>query len=56
MSDHAQLASTGTAGALVIGGVTLAGYWLLAIPLTIVILGALAIRFTFRRNLTAGQR
>ncbi|MEU0584563.1 hypothetical protein [Streptomyces sp. NPDC006132] len=55
MSDNAQLARTGTAGALVIGTTVVTGWWLLAIALTIVIIGAVVIRLAFRPRLTAGQ-
>lgn len=49
MSDKAQLAQTGTAaGALVIGGTVVTGWWLLAIALAIVAVGAVAIRLGFR--------
>lgn len=53
MSD--QLARTGTAGTLVIGGVAFTGYYLLAIALAVVLVGALAIRFAFRARLDASQ-
>lgn len=56
MSDHAQLARTGTAGALVIGGTVITGWWLLGAALALVAVGAIAIRFGFRRGRTAGQR
>ncbi|MGC5034133.1 hypothetical protein ACPXCS_06110 [Streptomyces sp. DT190] len=55
MSDNAQLARTGTAGALVIGTTVVTGWWLLAIALTIVIIGAVVIRMSFRPRLAAGQ-
>jgi acyl dehydratase len=56
MSDHAQLARTGTAaGVIVVGGTAITGWWLLAIAFAIIGLGAVAIRFGFRRGRTAGQ-
>ena len=55
MSDHARLAQTG-AGALVIGGTIITGWYLLAIAAAIVAVGALMIRFGFRRGRGAGQR
>ena len=55
MSDNAALARTGTAGTLLIGGAVVTGWWLLAIALAIVVIGALVIRFAFRPGLTAGQ-
>ncbi len=57
MSDNAQLAKTGTAaGAIVIGGAVITGWYLLAIAVTVVGIGALCIRFGFRRGKSAGQR
>lgn len=57
MSDNAQLAKTGTAaGAIVIGGAVITGWYLLAIAAGIVLVGALAVRFGFRRGKGAGQR
>lgn len=56
MSDHAQLARTGVGGALVIGGTVITGYWMLAIAGGIILVGALAIRLTFRPGRSAGQR
>lgn len=56
MSDKAQLARTGTvAGAIVVGGVAITGYYLLAIAAGIVLIGALFIRFGFRRGKGANQ-
>lgn len=56
MSDHNQLARTGTtAGAIVIGGTALTGGWLLAAAVGVVALGALFIRLSFRRTRGAGQ-
>lgn len=56
MSDNAQLARTGTAaGAIVIGTTVITGWWLLAIALAIVVLGAVLIRFSFRPGLEASQ-
>lgn len=56
MSDHAQLARTGTAGALIIGGTAVTGGWLLAAAIALIAIGAIAIRVGFRRGRTAGQR
>lgn len=56
MSDHAQLARTGVGGAIVIGGTIVTGWWILGIAVSIIAIGALAIRFGFRRGRTAGQR
>jgi hypothetical protein len=56
VSDNAQLARTGTAGALVVGGAVITGWWLLAIAAGIVAIGALTIRFGFRRGKNAGQQ
>lgn len=57
MSDNAQLARTGTAaGAIVIGGTVITGWWLLGIAAGIVLAGALCIRFGFRPGKSAGQR
>lgn len=56
MSDNAQLARTGTAaGAIVVGGVAFTGWYLLAIALAIVIVGAVLVRVAFRPGLTASQ-
>lgn len=55
MSDNAQLAKTGTAGALVIGGVAVTGFWLLALALAIVLVGAALIRVAFRPGLAASD-
>ncbi|MGW0581936.1 hypothetical protein ACWD25_39725 [Streptomyces sp. NPDC002920] len=54
MSD--QLARTGTAGALVIAGVAVTGWYLLAAALAVVALGALVIRVSFRRGRKAGEQ
>lgn len=56
MSDHSQLAKTGAGGALVIGGTVVTGWWLLAIAASVVLVGALAVRFTFRAGRSASQR
>lgn len=56
MSDNAQLARTGTAGALVIGGVAVTGWYLLAAALAIVLVGALVIRVGFRSGREAGEQ
>lgn len=56
MSDNAQLAHTGTAaGAIVVGGAVITGWWFLAIAAGIVVAGALIVRFGFRRGKGAGQ-
>jgi hypothetical protein len=56
VSDNAQLAKTGTAaGAIVIGGAVITGWYLLAIAAGVVLVGALCIRFGFRRGKGAGQ-
>lgn len=56
MSDNAQLAKTGSAaGAIVIGSTIITGWWLLGIAAGIVLIGALCIRFGFRRGKGAGQ-
>lgn len=44
MSDNAQLARTGAAGVLVVGGTAVTGWWLLAAALAVVAVGALCIR------------
>lgn len=49
-----QLALTGS-GTLVIGGVSIAGPWILAAALAVVLLGAILIRVSFRRRKGAGQ-
>lgn len=49
-----QLAMTGS-GTLVIGGVAIAGPWIIAGAVVIVLLGALLIRASFRRRKGAGQ-
>jgi hypothetical protein len=56
MSDHAQLARTGLGGAIVIGGTVYTGWWLLGAAAALIAIGAIAIRFGFRRGRTAGQR
>ncbi|GAA2108371.1 hypothetical protein [Streptomyces synnematoformans] len=57
MSDNAQLARTGGALAVTIGGVgTVTGWWLLLVPAAVVAAGALLIRARFRRGRTAGER
>ncbi|MFE1322120.1 hypothetical protein [Kitasatospora phosalacinea] len=44
-----QLAQTG-AGALVIGGLTLAGWWMAAAAAALVVVGVLCVRIGFRRE------
>ncbi|MEU9200890.1 hypothetical protein [Streptomyces sp. NPDC048332] len=44
-----QLAQTGT-GFLVIGGLTMAGWWIAALALVAVVAGALCVRVAFRRG------
>lgn len=56
MSDNAQLAHTGTAGAIVIAGVSFTGWYVLAIALGIVVAGAICIKLAFRPGRGAGQR
>ncbi|MER8220317.1 hypothetical protein ABTZ58_06915 [Streptomyces sp. NPDC094143] len=56
MSDNAQLARTGTAGALVIGTTVVTGWWLLAAAAAAVLLGAVILRVGFRRGKNAGQQ
>lgn len=57
MSDNAQLARTGSAaGAIVIAGAVITGWWLLAVAVGLVAAGALAVRFGFRRGKSAAQR
>ncbi|MFF8471979.1 hypothetical protein YW3DRAFT_07285 [Streptomyces sp. MnatMP-M77] len=46
---HDQLARTGT-GVVVIGGLTLAGWWMIAAALIAVVLGAACVRYGFRRG------
>ncbi|MGN7139035.1 hypothetical protein [Streptomyces pseudogriseolus] len=55
MSDNAALARTGTAGAIAIGGAVITGWWILAVALAVVLVGAVLIRVAFRPGLTAGQ-
>jgi hypothetical protein len=56
VSDNAQLARTGSAaGAIVIGTTVITGWWLLGIAAGLVTVGALAVRFGFRRGKSAGQ-
>lgn len=57
MSDNAQLARTGTAaGAIVVGGAVVTGWYLLAVAIGVVALGAICVRLGFRRGKTAAQR
>lgn len=58
MSDHSQLAKTGTAlgGVITIGGVAYSGYLVVAIALFVVGTIAVTLRFGFRRNRNASQR
>lgn len=57
MSDHAQLARTGTAaGAIVVGTTVITGWWLLAAAAGLIATGAIIVRLGFRRGRTAGQR
>lgn len=56
MSDNTQLAKTGAVGgAVVIGSTVITGWWLLGIAAGIVLIGALCVRFGFRRGKEAGQ-
>lgn len=50
MSGKAQLAQTGMGGAVIIGGVAYTGYWLLAVAASLVLVGAVTVRFGFRRK------
>lgn len=56
MSDNAQLARTGAAGALVIGTTVITGWWLIAAAFTVVAIGAVCIRVGFRRGRGAGEQ
>jgi hypothetical protein len=56
VSDNAQLARTGTAGVLIIGGVAVTGWWLLAAALAVVAVGAVCIRAGFRPGRGAGEQ
>ncbi|MGW6457532.1 hypothetical protein ACWF94_16710 [Streptomyces sp. NPDC055078] len=57
MSENSQLARTGSAaGAIVVGGTVITGWWLLGIAALIVCAGAVLIRFSFRRDRTIGER
>jgi hypothetical protein len=49
-----QLAMTGT-GTLTIGGIALAGPWILAASIGLVLIGAIIIRMSFRRRKAAHQ-
>ncbi|WP_405904093.1 hypothetical protein OG696_35890 [Streptomyces sp. NBC_00656] len=44
-----QLAQTG-AGAVAVGGLTVAGWWMVALALVAVILGVMCVRTGFRRG------
>lgn len=46
---HNQLAHTGT-GVIAIGGLTLAGWWMVAAALALVVLGTACVRYGFRRG------
>lgn len=55
MSGHGQLAQTGVP-AVVIGGITYPlGGWMLAAAVALVLGTVLAVRFRYRRHVTAGQ-
>ncbi|MFF0138019.1 hypothetical protein ACFYRN_16480 [Streptomyces sp. NPDC005227] len=56
MSDHAHLARTGVAGAIVIGGAVITGWQLLGVAAGVILVGAVLIRFGFRRGRNAGQQ
>ncbi|MFF0445422.1 hypothetical protein ACFYT4_03195 [Streptomyces sp. NPDC004609] len=57
MSENGQLARTGSAaGAIIVGGTVITGWWLLGIAALVVCAGAVLIRFSFRRDRTADQR
>lgn len=56
MSENSQLARTGSAaGAIVVGGTIITGWWLLGIAASIVCLGAVLVRVGFRPHRSAGQ-
>lgn len=56
MSEN-TLARTGSAlGAVVIGGTVITGWWIVGLALLLVVLGAVAVRWGFRRDRTAGER
>lgn len=44
-----QLAHTGT-GVVVVGGLTLTGWWLIALALAAVVMGAACVRYGYRRG------
>ncbi|MFD8739626.1 hypothetical protein ACFV06_32600 [Streptomyces sp. NPDC059618] len=46
---HNQLAHTGT-GVLVVGGLTLTGWWMVAAAAALVTVGTLCVRYGFRRG------
>ncbi|MEU0989104.1 MULTISPECIES: hypothetical protein [unclassified Streptomyces] len=57
MSENSQLARTGSAaGAIIVGGTVVTGWWLLGIAALVVCAGAVMIRLGFRRDRTAGER
>ncbi|MCM2389582.1 hypothetical protein [Streptomyces albipurpureus] len=57
MSENSQLARTGSAaGAIIVGGTIVTGWWLLGIAALVVGAGAILIRVGFRRDRTADQR
>ncbi|WP_432589957.1 hypothetical protein ABVG11_34345 [Streptomyces sp. HD1123-B1] len=57
MSDNAQIARTGSAaGGIVIGTTVITGWWLLAVAVAIITIGAIAVRIGFRRDRQAGQK
>lgn len=56
MSEHSQLARTGAAaGVITIGGLTVTGWYLLAIAAAVIVTGAAVIRLAFRPGRGAGQ-
>lgn len=55
MSDNGQLAQTGIGGAVIIGGTVYTGYYLLALAVAIVGVGALLVRYGFRRKQSVNE-
>lgn len=55
MSDNGQLAQTGIGGAVVIGGTVYTGYWLLGLAIAVVGVGALLVRYGFRKRRSVNE-
>jgi hypothetical protein len=55
MSDNGQLAQTGLGGAVVIGGTVYTGWWLLGAAIVVVGVGALLVRYGFRRKQSVNE-